>query len=130
MFIDRAKILVRSGAGGNGAVTFRREKYVPLGGPDGGDGGKGGSVIFTVDTGLTTLLDFKYKKKFIAESGGNGQGSKCYGKDGEDLYIRVPMGTLSLQEVEKGVKETVSSVLQLDRRHILQNQVCQQKKEF
>ena len=150
MFIDRAKILVRSGAGGNGAVTFRREKYVPLGGPDGGDGGKGGSVIFTVDTGLTTLLDFKYKKKFIAESGGNGQGSKCYGKDGEDLYIRVPMGTivrdfesnkllltfhikmipLSLQEVEKGVKETVSSVLQLDRHHILQNQVCQQKKEF
>ena len=94
MFIDRAKILVRSGAGGNGAVTFRREKYVPLGGPDGGDEGKGGSVIFTVDTGLTTLLDFKYKKKFIAESGGNGSGSKCYGKDGEDLYIRVPMGTI------------------------------------
>ena len=85
MFIDRAKILVRSGAGGNGAVTFRREKYVPLGGPDGGDGGKGGSVIFTVDTGLTTLLDFKYKKKFRDESGGNGSGSKCYGKDGEDL---------------------------------------------
>ena len=68
MFIDRAKIYVKSGNGGNGAVTFRREKYVPLGGPDGGDGGKGGSVIFTVDTGLTTLLDFKYKKKFIAES--------------------------------------------------------------
>ena len=89
MFIDRAKILVKSGDGGNGAVTFRREKYVPLGGPDGGDGGKGGSVIFTVDTGLTTLLDFKYKKKFVAaESGGNGQGSKCYGKDGEDLYIK------------------------------------------
>ena len=129
MFIDRAKILVRSGADGNGAVTFRREKYVPLGGPDGGDGGKGGSVIFTVDTGLTTLLDFKYKKKFIAESGGNGQGSKCYGKDGEDLYIRVPMGTI-VRDLEKGVKETVSSVLQLDRRHILQNQVCQQKKEF
>ena len=94
MFIDKSKVLVRAGAGGNGAVTFRREKYVPLGGPDGGDGGKGGSVIFTVDTGLTTLLDFKYKKKYIAESGGNGQGSKCYGKDGEDLYIRVPMGTI------------------------------------
>ena len=82
MFIDRAKIYVKSGNGGNGAVTFRREKYVPLGGPDGGDGGKGGSVKFIVDTGLTTLLDFKYKKKFVAADGGNGQGSKCYGKDG------------------------------------------------
>lgn len=94
MFIDRAKIFVRSGKGGDGAVSFRREKYVPLGGPDGGDGGAGGSIIFKVDTGLTTLLDFKYKKKFIAEPGENGQGSKCYGKDGKDLYITVPMGTL------------------------------------
>lgn len=94
MFIDKAKIFVKSGDGGNGAISFRREKYVPLGGPDGGDGGKGGSVIFTVDTGLTTLLDFKYKKKFIAAAGGKGEGSKCYGRDGEDLYIRVPMGTI------------------------------------
>ena len=75
MFIDRAKIFVKSGNGGNGAVTFRTEKYVPLGGPDGGDGGNGGSVTFRVDTGLTTLLDFKYKKKFIAEDGQNGMGS-------------------------------------------------------
>lgn len=94
MFIDKAKIFVKSGDGGNGCVSFRREKYVPLGGPDGGDGGKGGSVIFTVDTGLTTLLDFKYRKKFVAEAGGKGEGSKCYGKDGDDLYIRVPMGTI------------------------------------
>ena len=94
MFIDKAKIFVKSGDGGNGCVSFRREKYVPLGGPDGGDGGKGGSVIFEVDPGLTTLLDFKYKKKFVAEAGGKGEGSKCYGKDGDDLHIKVPMGTI------------------------------------
>lgn len=94
MFIDKSKIFVKSGDGGNGCVSFRREKYVPLGGPDGGDGGKGGSVIFEVDPGLTTLLDFKYKKKFVAEAGGKGEGSKCYGKDGDDLHIKVPMGTI------------------------------------
>ncbi|MBQ6819783.1 MAG: GTPase ObgE [Clostridium sp.] len=94
MFIDKAKIFVKSGDGGNGCVSFRREKYVPLGGPDGGDGGKGGSVIFEVDPGLTTLLDFKYKKKFVAEVGGKGEGSKCYGRDGKDLHIKVPMGTI------------------------------------
>lgn len=99
MFIDKTKIFVKSGDGGNGAITFRREKYVPLGGPDGGDGGKGGSIIFQVEAGITTLLDFKYKKKFIAEPGGNGGGSKCYGKDGENLYIKVPMGTI-IREAE------------------------------
>lgn len=99
MFIDKAKIFVKSGDGGNGAITFRREKYVPLGGPDGGDGGKGGSIIFKVDNGITTLLDFKYKKKFIAEAGGNGSGAKCYGKDGQSLVIKVPMGTI-IREAE------------------------------
>lgn len=99
MFIDKAKVFIKSGNGGDGAISFRREKYVPLGGPDGGDGGKGGSIIFQVESGMTTLLDFKYKKKFIAESGGNGGGSKCYGKDGEDLYIKVPMGTI-IREAE------------------------------
>jgi GTPase len=94
MFIDKAKIFVKSGNGGDGAISFRREKYVPLGGPDGGDGGRGGDVIFEVDPGLTTLLDFKYQKKFTSEPGGNGQGSKCYGKDGKDLYVKVPMGTI------------------------------------
>ncbi|SHE65793.1 GTPase ObgE [Clostridium fallax] len=94
MFIDMAKIFIKSGDGGHGAVSFRREKYVPLGGPDGGDGGRGGSIIFKVDTGITTLLDFKYKRKFLAEKGENGSGSKCYGKDGKDLIISVPMGTI------------------------------------
>ncbi|AQM58759.1 MULTISPECIES: GTPase ObgE [Clostridium] len=99
MFIDKAKIFVKSGQGGGGAVSFRREKYVPLGGPDGGDGGKGGSIIFKVDTGITTLMDFKYKRKFIAEPGENGGTSKCYGRDGEDLYISVPLGTI-IREAE------------------------------
>ncbi|MGL4108814.1 GTPase ObgE [Clostridium sp. LP20] len=99
MFIDKARIFVRSGKGGDGSVSFRREKYVPLGGPDGGDGGKGGNIVFKVDTGMTTLLDFKYRKKFIAEDGINGGTSKCYGRDGEDLYITVPMGTI-IREAE------------------------------
>jgi GTP-binding protein len=99
MFIDKAKVFVKSGKGGDGAISFRREKYVPLGGPDGGDGGKGGSIIFQVETGITTLMDFKYKKKFIADEGENGGGQKCYGKDGKDLYIKVPMGTI-IREAE------------------------------
>lgn len=99
MFIDTAKVFVKSGDGGNGSVSFRREKYIPLGGPDGGDGGRGGDVILKVDTGITTLLDFKYNKKFLAERGVNGSGSKCYGKDGEKLIIKVPMGTL-VRDVE------------------------------
>ena len=94
MFLDKTKIFIRSGKGGDGAITFRREKYIPLGGPDGGDGGKGGSVIFKVESGMTTLLDFKYKRKYVAEDGQNGAGSKCYGRDAEDLYIKVPMGTI------------------------------------
>ena len=99
MFIDKAKIYIRSGKGGDGSVSFRREKYVPLGGPDGGDGGKGGSIVFRVDSGMTTLLDFKYNRKFIAEDGIKGGSSKCYGRDGETLYIRVPMGTI-IREAE------------------------------
>ena len=94
MFIDTAKLFVKSGDGGNGAISFRREKYIPLGGPDGGDGGRGGDVILVVAPQLTTLLDFKYTRKFIAEKGANGAGQKCYGKDGEDLYVKVPLGTV------------------------------------
>ncbi|BAH05846.1 hypothetical protein CKR_0795 [Clostridium kluyveri NBRC 12016] len=94
MFVDRAEVFVKSGSGGNGSVSFRREKYVPRGGPDGGDGGKGGDVILVVDPEITTLLDFSYKKKYVAEKGENGSGSKCFGKNGENLYIKVPLGTV------------------------------------
>jgi GTPase len=99
MFIDTAKIFVKSGDGGNGSVSFRREKYIPLGGPDGGDGGRGGDVILFADPNMTTLMDFTYNKKYIAEPGVNGAGSKCYGRDGEHLYIKVPMGTI-VRDVE------------------------------
>ena len=99
MFIDTAKIFVKSGDGGHGCISFRREKYVPLGGPDGGDGGRVGDVVFKVDTNITTLLDFKYKKKFVADKGTNGEGSKCYGKDGSKLIIKVPMGTI-IRDIE------------------------------
>lgn len=94
MFVDVAKIFVKSGNGGNGSVSFRREKYVPQGGPDGGDGGDGGDVVFVVDQQMRTLLDFKYKKKHAAKHGENGGASKMYGRDGEDLIIKVPAGTV------------------------------------
>ncbi len=94
MFLDVAKIYVRSGKGGDGCISFRREKYVPLGGPDGGDGGDGGDVLIEVDPGSNTLIDFKYNKRFIAENGENGGTSKCYGKRGKDIVIKVPEGTV------------------------------------
>ena len=94
MFVDYTKIYVKSGDGGNGAISFRREKYVASGGPDGGDGGKGGDVYFTVNPDANTLIDFRYNKKFKAENGKNGSGAHCYGKSGEDLYIKVPKGTV------------------------------------
>lgn len=98
MFIDYAKIIIGSGKGGNGAITFRREKYVANGGPDGGDGGRGGSVYFRVDLGLNTLVDFKYKKKYLAQDGEAGSGARKTGKSGEDLYIDVPQGTVVRDE--------------------------------
>lgn len=94
MFIDTAKIFVKSGNGGNGSVSFRTEKYIPLGGPDGGDGGNGGDVILVVDASMTTLLDFSYARKFVAKPGVQGSGSKCYGKAGANLEVKVPMGTI------------------------------------
>ncbi len=94
MFVDKAKIVIKSGKGGNGAIAFHREKYVAAGGPDGGDGGKGGNVIFHVDLGLSTLMDFRYKRKYAASQGGDGAGKRCNGKKGEDVIINVPCGTI------------------------------------
>lgn len=98
MFVDRAKIYIKSGKGGDGAVTFRREPFVPEGGPDGGDGGRGGDVIFMADRNLRTLMDFKYKKKYEAEAGQNGMKKKRFGKAGENLIIKVPLGTVIIDE--------------------------------
>ena len=94
MFVDKAEISIASGKGGNGAVTFRKEPFVPEGGPNGGDGGDGGSIIFVADRNLRTLMDFKYKRKYQAENGQDGMKKNRFGKKGEDLYIKVPVGTL------------------------------------
>ena len=94
MFVDRAKIKIISGKGGNGAVSFRREPFVPEGGPDGGDGGKGGDIVFRADRNLRTLMDFRYKRKYQAQAGADGMKKKQYGKKGEDLVINVPVGTV------------------------------------
>ena len=84
-FVDKARITVHAGKGGDGAVAFHREKYVAAGGPDGGDGGRGGNVVFTVDENMSTLMDFRYKRKYVAGNGANGMGKRCYGKDGDTL---------------------------------------------
>ncbi len=101
MFADRAKIYVKSGKGGDGHVSFRREKYVPNGGPDGGDGGNGGSVIFVVDEGLNTLTDFRHIRKYCAENGEEGGKKNCHGKNGKDIIIKVPAGTV-IKDAESG----------------------------
>ena len=118
MFTDYVKIIAKAGNGGDGAVSFRREKYIAAGGPDGGDGGKGGSVYFAVDPDSNTLIDFRYQKKFKAENGKNGEGANKYGKSGEDLIIKVPLGTVVKEAntgkvladlSEKGQKELILS---------------------
>lgn len=101
MFADRAKIFIRSGKGGDGHVSFRRELYVPNGGPDGGDGGRGGDIIFEVDKGLNTLYDFRHKRKFAAKDGEQGGKKRCHGKDALDLILKVPEGTI-IKEAESG----------------------------
>ena len=101
MFIDQVTIDIKAGDGGNGAISFRREKYVAAGGPDGGDGGRGGNIVFRVDEGSNTLLAFRYKRKFVAENGENGKACKMHGKNGEDVIINVPPGTL-LKDADTG----------------------------
>ncbi len=101
MFADRARIIIKSGKGGDGHVSFRREKYVPDGGPDGGDGGKGGDVIFVVDEGLNTLTDYRHRRKFAAQPGEEGGKKNCHGKNGEDLVLKVPEGTV-IKDAESG----------------------------
>lgn len=101
MFVDKARITIKAGDGGNGKISFRREKYVAAGGPDGGDGGKGGDVLFVADTNLSSLVDFKYRKNYHAGRGKDGGANRCFGKTGEDLVIRVPKGTV-VREFETG----------------------------
>ena len=116
MFIDQAKISVIAGNGGHGVVSFRREKYVPKGGPDGGDGGKGGDVIFRTDSNLHTLLDFRYKRKFKAESGRHGEGARKTGRSGQNLIIRVPQGTL-IKDEETG--EMLADLVDSDQQVVI-----------
>lgn len=98
MFVDKAVIQIKAGNGGNGAVAFHREKYVASGGPDGGDGGRGGNVVFVAQDGTNTLADFRYKRKFTASAGQDGGGKRCFGRAGEDCVIPVPRGTLIYDE--------------------------------
>ena len=111
-FVDTARITVKAGSGGNGAVAFHREKYVAAGGPDGGDGGRGGSVILEINEHMSTLMDFRYKRKYVAANGMDGQGKRCSGKDGEDLVIKVPRGTV-VRDAETG--EIICDMSQTDR---------------
>lgn len=108
MFVDKAHIKIKAGDGGDGAVSFHREKYVAAGGPDGGDGGRGGNIVFLADTNLSTLADFRYKRKYAAQKGENGRGGRCRGKNAEDLIIRVPLGTVIKEESTDRVLADVS----------------------
>ncbi len=108
-FVDKARITVHAGKGGDGAVAFHREKYIAAGGPDGGDGGRGGDVVFVVDDNMSTLMDFRYKRKYVAGNGANGMGKRCYGKDGETLYIKVPRGTLVRDTATNAIIHDMSS---------------------
>lgn len=101
MFVDQAKIYIKAGDGGDGAVSFHREKYVAAGGPDGGDGGKGGDIVFVVDDNISNLIDFRYKRKYVAEKGQNGGGKNCSGKNAPDLVVKVPRGTV-VRELKSG----------------------------
>ena len=109
MFVDKVTITVRAGDGGNGAVAFHREKYVASGGPDGGDGGSGGNIVVKTDPSMSTLMDFRYKRKFTAGNGMPGQGKRCSGKDGEDVILRVPKGTVIRDKESGAVMQDMSA---------------------
>ena len=108
MFVDKATITVVAGNGGNGAVAFHREKYIAAGGPDGGDGGRGGNIVLQADGNMSTLMDFRYKRKYVAANGMDGQGALKYGKDGADLVIRVPLGTVVRDPATGGIIKDIS----------------------
>ena len=118
MFYDQAKIYVKGGDGGAGAVAFRREKYVPEGGPSGGDGGRGGKIIFVADEGLRTLVDFRYKRHYKAERGEHGQGKNMHGKSGEDMYLRIPVGTV-VKDADTG--EILADLIEHGQKVIVAN---------
>ncbi len=114
-FVDEAKITVASGAGGRGQVSFRREKYIPRGGPNGGDGGKGGDVVFEALGGMTSLLDFRYKRRFEAKRGQHGMGKDCHGRNGEELVLKIPVGTL-IKDFDTG--ETLADLTKNGERFV------------
>lgn len=116
MFTDKAKIYIKAGRGGNGAISFRREKYIAAGGPDGGDGGRGADVVMRVGDGLLTLMDFKYKRKYQAENGGDGAGKHCKGKNGDTLVITVPQGTV-VRDAESG--KIIADVSEIGKDYII-----------
>lgn len=116
MFADSAKIFIKSGKGGDGHVSFRRELYVPNGGPDGGDGGRGGDIIFIVDEGLNTLTDFRHIRKYVAQSGEEGGKRNQHGKDGQDLIIKVPLGTI-IKDDESG--KVIADMSDADKKVIV-----------
>ena len=108
-FVDEARIEVKAGKGGNGVASFRREKFIPKGGPDGGDGGRGGSIYAVADRNINTLIDYRYTRKFLAKNGENGRGSDCYGKGAPDIELKVPVGTVITD------KNTGEVIADLDR---------------
>ena len=116
MFVDRVIVKLKAGNGGNGIVSFRREAHVPLGGPNGGDGGNGGSIIFEVDTNKSTLLDLRYNKKIIAKNGENGKSKKMHGASGEDIIIKVPQGTIIKDAT---THDMIADLTKVDQRAIV-----------